>query len=59
MRRIEWLIRGVLVFCLLYVGMIAVGGRSNERFPIFPWDLFSKVPQPEGRDYSIRIDQAS
>lgn len=59
MRRIEWLLRAALVFCLLYVGIIIVGGgRSHETFPFFPWDLFSKVPSPEGRDYSIRIDQA-
>jgi hypothetical protein len=58
MRRIEWLIRAALVFCLLYAGIIAVSGRANETFPFFAWDLFSKVPSPQGRDYSIRIDQA-
>ncbi len=58
MRRIEWLIRAALVFCLLYAGIITVASRAHETFPFFAWDLFSKVPSPEGRDYSVRIDQA-
>jgi hypothetical protein len=58
MKRVEWMVRAALVFCLLYVGIITVGGRAYEMFPFFAWDLFSKVPSPQGQDYSVRIDRA-
>src|SRR4051812_42764538 len=57
MRRGEWLVRAVLVFCLLY-GAVAVVDRTNEVFPFFAWDLFATVPDPHGTDYSIRITAA-
>jgi hypothetical protein len=54
MRRIEWLMRGALVFCVFYVSFVVIH-RSPEVFPFFGWDLFSTVPAPVSRDYSARI----
>jgi hypothetical protein len=57
MRRSEWLVRVVLVFCLVY-GAIAIQDRGHEKFPFFAWDLFSTVPPQRNADYSVRILQA-
>jgi hypothetical protein len=54
MGRIEWLMRGALVFCVFYVSFVVIH-RSPEIFPFFGWDLFSTVPAPVSRDYSARI----
>jgi hypothetical protein len=58
MRRSEWLVRVVLVFCVVY-GAIAIQDRGHEKFPFFAWDLFSTVPKQRNADYSIRIIEAS
>jgi hypothetical protein len=50
----EWLMRGALVFCVLYVSFALVHS-GTEVFPFFKWDLFSTVPAPVSRDYSARI----
>jgi hypothetical protein len=57
MRRCEWLVRAVLVFCLLY-GVVAVLDRGHETFPFFAWDLFSKAPGRYSGDFSVRILEA-
>ncbi len=57
MRRSEWLVRVVLVFCVVY-GAIAIQDRGHEKFPFFAWDLFSTVPKQHNADYSVRILQA-
>ena len=53
-RRIEWVVRAALVFCLLYA-VVALPNRRNEKFPIFSWDLFSTAPNPTSTDYSLRL----
>jgi hypothetical protein len=53
-RRIEWVVRGALVFCLLYA-LVALPDRRHETFPFFSWDLFSSAPNPIGTDYSVRL----
>lgn len=58
MRRSEWLVRAVLAFCLVY-GVVAVADRGREVFPAFAWDLFAKVPAAHGRDYTVRITEAT
>ena len=58
MRRIEWLARGALVFLLVYGVIIGIASRSQETFPFFSWDLFSRVPD-EGADYTVRINEAA
>jgi hypothetical protein len=54
MRRSEWLVRGLLIFCLIY-GVSAWQKHPIERFPFFSWDLFSNAPDPHQTDYSIRL----
>ena len=54
MRRSEWLVRVAVVFCLLY-GVIGAHDRHQDAFPIFSWDLFTRVPNPRKSDYSIRL----
>lgn len=54
MRRMEWLMRAALVFCVFYVSL-ALLHRNDEVFPFFGWDLFSTVPAPVGEDFSARI----
>lgn len=54
MRRIEWLFRVALVFCLFY-GAVAFADHSDEVFPFFAWDLFSTVPSPQRSDYSALL----
>lgn len=54
MRRMEWLLRILIVFVLIY-GLIAVSDRKHERFPFFAWDLFTTVPKPHNGDYDVRI----
>jgi hypothetical protein len=41
------------VFCLLYA--VVALSTDEEKFPIFSWDLFSKVPNPTSTDYSVRL----
>jgi hypothetical protein len=57
LRRSEWLVRLSLVFLLLY-GAIAISDRGHEKFPFFAWDLFTKVPQQQSADFSVRLIQA-
>jgi len=52
-RQIEWVVRGTLVFCLLYA--VVVLAVHDEKFPIFSWNLFSNAPNPIGTDYSVRV----
>ena len=53
-RRTELLLRGALIFCLIY-GVIALTDRPRERFPFFAWNLFTTVPKPQTGDYDVRI----
>jgi len=53
-RRIEWVVRGALAFCLLYA-VVALPTHDHETFPIFSWNLFSNAPNPIGTDYSVRL----
>jgi hypothetical protein len=48
------LVRAAVVFCLLYA-IVAALTRTDERFPLFGWSLFSEVPSPDGSDYSVRL----
>ena len=54
LRRSEWLVRGVVVFCLLYA-VLAQQTRTEEKVPFFGWSLFSEVPQPRETNYSVRL----
>jgi hypothetical protein len=54
LKRSEWLVRAVVVFCLLYA-LVAAVTRTDERFPLFGWSLFSQVPSAHGSDYSVRL----
>jgi hypothetical protein len=54
LKRSEWLVRAAVVFCLLYA-VVAALTRTDERFPLFGWSLFSEVPNPHGSDYSVRL----
>jgi hypothetical protein len=53
-KRSEWLVRCAVAFVLLYA-LVASQTRTDERFPLFGWSLFSDVPQPRGVDYSVRL----
>ena len=54
MRRTEWLVRGLLAAVLAY-GVVAVWDYNREVWPIFSWNLFTKVPAAHSGDYDIRI----
>lgn len=54
MRRMERLIRGAVVFCVLYAALPVVTGRG-EVFPVFRWDLFASTPQPSRTDGGVRL----
>jgi hypothetical protein len=56
MARIEWLFRLTLVGVLAY-GAITLSNVQHERFPIFTWSLFSKVPPATSQDYSVRFTE--
>lgn len=56
MKFAEWTGRLVLLCCLLY-GAVVIRQPVPERFPVFSWSLFSKVPPAERVDYSVRFTE--
>lgn len=56
MARIEWLFRLMLVGVLAYSATM-LNDVQHERFPIFTWSLFSKVPPATSQDYSVRFSE--
>lgn len=45
-----------LAFIVLYLAVVVANGpTAPERFPFFSWSLFSKMPDAEISDYSIRF----
>lgn len=56
MRAVEWATRATVVLCLLY-GAVVIADPVPEKFPIFSWSLFSKVPPATGQDYNLRFTE--
>lgn len=57
MARTDRLVALGAAFILLYTAVLVVNGPENreEAFPVFSWSLFSKIPEAEITDYSIRF----
>jgi hypothetical protein len=57
MARTDRLVALGAAFIVLYAAVLVVNGPENreEAFPVFSWSLFSKIPEAELTDYSIRL----
>jgi hypothetical protein len=56
MRSVERLMRVALLALVAYSAVVLVD-VGHERFPIFSWSLFSKVPASTKQDYSVRFTE--
>jgi hypothetical protein len=55
---VQRLLLATAAFLVLYVGVIAVNsptGGAEEVFPLYSWDLFSRVPPRDNLDYDLRL----
>jgi hypothetical protein len=54
MRFGERILRLVLLGTIVYAAIV-LANVEQERFPVFSWSLFSKVPDATRQDYSVRF----